>query len=115
MDGGAHWHGQTSAIRFSWRAAAHACPVADSGFAQLHELLCTCKVKSADREAIHLVDSLAELKAVGCAFVRLRDNLDLSTPAGRMMVHVIGAMAEFERELIRERVKAGLAQGSTSA
>ena len=38
----------------------------------------------------------------------LRDNLDLTTPAGRMMFHAIGAMAEFERELIRERVKAGL-------
>jgi DNA invertase Pin-like site-specific DNA recombinase len=41
--------------------------------------------------------------------VSLRDNLDLTTPAGRMMFHVIGAMAEFERELIRERVRAGLA------
>jgi DNA invertase Pin-like site-specific DNA recombinase len=48
------------------------------------------------------------LKAVGCAFVSLRDNLDLTTPARRMMFHVIGAMAEFQRELIRERVKAGL-------
>ena len=55
------------------------------------------------------MDALAELNAVGCAFVSLRDNLDLTTPAGRMMFHVIGAMAEFERELIRERVKAGLA------
>lgn len=61
------------------------------------------------RSLRHLVDALAELEAVGCAFVSLRDNLDLSTPAGRMMFHVIGAMAEFERELIRERVKAGLA------
>jgi hypothetical protein len=60
------------------------------------------------RSLRHLVDALAELKAVGCAFVSLRDNLDLTTPAGRMMFHVIGAMAEFERELIRERVKAGL-------
>jgi DNA invertase Pin-like site-specific DNA recombinase len=61
------------------------------------------------RSLRHLVDALAELQAVGCAFVSLRDNLDLTTPAGRMMFHVIGAMAEFERELIRERVKAGLA------
>src|SRR5664279_6330069 len=61
------------------------------------------------RSLRHLVDALAELQAVGCAFVSLRDNLDLTTPAGRMMFHVIGAMAEFERELIREQVKAGLA------
>src|SRR5271166_3144021 len=61
------------------------------------------------RSLRHLVDALEELKAVGCDFVSLRDNLDLTTPAGRMMFHVIGAMAEFERELIRERVKAGIA------
>jgi len=60
------------------------------------------------------VDALAELKAVGCAFLSLRDNLDLTTPAGRMMFHVIGAMAEFERELIRERVKAGLAHARSN-
>jgi len=42
------------------------------------------------------------------AFVSLRDNLDLSTPAGRLMFQIIGAMAEFERELTRERVRAGL-------
>jgi DNA invertase Pin-like site-specific DNA recombinase len=40
--------------------------------------------------------------------VSLRDNLDLSTPAGRIMFNVIGAMAEFERALIQERVQAGL-------
>ena len=44
----------------------------------------------------------------GVAFVSLRDNLDLSTPSGRLMFAVIGAMAEFERALIQERVKAGL-------
>jgi DNA invertase Pin-like site-specific DNA recombinase len=42
------------------------------------------------------------------AFVSLRDNLDLSTPAGRLMFQIIGAMAEFERSLIVERVKAGM-------
>jgi DNA invertase Pin-like site-specific DNA recombinase len=41
-------------------------------------------------------------------FVSLRDNLDLTTPSGRLMFHVIGAMAEFERALIQERVRAGL-------
>jgi len=73
------------------------------------DVIAVWKLDRFGRSLRHLVDSLAELKAVGCAFVSLRDNLDLSTPAGRMMFHVIGAMAEFERELIRERVKAGLA------
>ncbi len=40
----------------------------------------------------------------------LRDNLDLSTSAGRLMFNVIGAMAQFERDLIAERVKAGMAR-----
>src|ERR1017187_4588555 len=73
------------------------------------DVIAVWKLDRFGRSLRHLVDSLAELKAVGCDFVSLRDNLDLTTPAGRMMFHVIGAMAEFERELIRERVRAGLA------
>ena len=56
----------------------------------------------------HLVNALAELAALGVAFISLRDNLDLSTPSGRLMFQIIGAMAEFERALIQERVRAGL-------
>lgn len=55
-----------------------------------------------------LVVSLADLEALGIAFVSLRDNLDLSTPTGRLMFQVVGAMAEFERALIQERVRAGI-------
>jgi DNA invertase Pin-like site-specific DNA recombinase len=60
------------------------------------------------RSLRHLVNALAELEAVGVAFISLRDNLDLATPSGRLMFQIIGAMAEFERALIQERVKAGL-------
>ena len=60
------------------------------------------------RSLRHLVNALAELEALGVAFVSLRDNLDLGTPSGRLMFQIIGAMAEFERALIQERVKAGL-------
>jgi DNA invertase Pin-like site-specific DNA recombinase len=60
------------------------------------------------RSLRHLVNSLAELEARGVAFISLRDNLDLTTPAGRLMFQIIGSMAEFERSLIQERVKAGL-------
>jgi DNA invertase Pin-like site-specific DNA recombinase len=51
---------------------------------------------------------IEDLSAYGVAFISLRDNLDLSTPSGRLMLHIIGAMAEFERELIKERVSAGM-------
>ena len=60
------------------------------------------------RSLRHLVNALAELEALGVAFISLRDNLDLSTPSGRLMFQIIGAMAEFERSLIVERVKAGM-------
>lgn len=73
------------------------------------DVIAVWKLDRFGRSLRHLVDTLEELKAVGCDFVSLRDNLDLTTPAGRMMFHVIGAMAEFEQELIRERVRAGLA------
>ena len=60
------------------------------------------------RSLRHLVNALAELEALGLTFISLRDNLDLSTPSGRLMFQIIGAMAEFERSLIQERVRAGL-------
>ena len=72
------------------------------------DVILTLKLDRWGRSLKHLVNSLAELEALGVAFVALRDNLDLSTPSGRLMFHVIGAMAEFERSLIQERVKAGL-------
>ena len=60
------------------------------------------------RSLRHLVNAIAELEVLGVAFVSLRDNLDLTTPSGRLMFQIIGAMAEFERSLIQERVRAGL-------
>src|SRR5450755_1229230 len=66
------------------------------------------KIDRFGRSLKHLVNALADLAALGVAFVSLRDNLDLSTPSGRLMFQIIGAMAEFERALIQERVRAGL-------
>ena len=66
------------------------------------------KIDRFGRSLKHLVNSLAELAALGVAFISLRDNLDLSTPSGRLMFQIIGAMAEFERALIQERVRAGI-------
>ena len=66
------------------------------------------KIDRFGRSLKHLVNSLAELAALGVAFISLRDNLDMSTPSGRLMFQIIGAMAEFERALIQERVRAGI-------
>ncbi len=62
------------------------------------------------RSLRHLILLLDELTAVGVGFVSLGEGIDTSTPAGRLQLHVLGAIAEFERERIRERVRAGLAR-----
>ena len=67
------------------------------------------KLDRVGRSLKHLVNLLAELEAVGVALVSFSDNLDLTTPQGRLMFQIIGAMAEFERSLTVERVRAGLA------
>jgi DNA invertase Pin-like site-specific DNA recombinase len=66
------------------------------------------KIDRWGRSLKHLVTSLADLDAYGVAFISFRDNLDLSTPSGRLMMQLLGAFAEFERSIIQERVKAGL-------
>jgi DNA invertase Pin-like site-specific DNA recombinase len=65
------------------------------------------------RSVRHLVNAIAELESFGVAFISLKDSIDLTTAQGRLMFQIIAAMAEFERELIRERVKAGMANART--
>ena len=67
----------------------------------------------AGRSVRHLVNAIAELESYGVAFISLKDSIDLTTAQGRLMFQIIAAMAEFERELIRERVKAGMANART--
>lgn len=61
------------------------------------------------RSLRHLIDVVADLEARGVAFRSLTESIDTSTPAGKLIFHVFGALAEFERDLIRERTMAGLA------
>jgi DNA invertase Pin-like site-specific DNA recombinase len=67
------------------------------------------KLDRLGRSLKHLVNTIADLEALGISFASLKDSLDLSTPSGRLMFGVIAAMAQFERDLIRERVLSGLA------
>src|SRR6266545_3702252 len=60
------------------------------------------------RNLKHLVTLLEELQALGVAFVSLAEGIDATTPAGKLQMHILAAIAEFERERIRERVLAGL-------
>jgi DNA invertase Pin-like site-specific DNA recombinase len=62
------------------------------------------------RNLKHLVTLLDDLQAVGVAFVSLGEGIDCTTAAGRLQLHVLAALAEFERARIAERVRAGLAR-----
>src|SRR6266478_6239495 len=82
--------------------------VADAHRRKLDAVL-VWKLDRFGRSLKHLVNSLAEFESLGIAFISLKESLDLTTPAGRLMFGIISAMAEFERDLIRERVRAGIA------
>ena len=60
------------------------------------------------RSVSHLLRVLETFNSLGIAFVSLREQIDTSTPAGKMIFTVLGAVAELERSLIVERVRAGL-------
>jgi DNA invertase Pin-like site-specific DNA recombinase len=60
------------------------------------------------RNLRHLIITLDELSALGIPFVSLGEGIDATTPAGRLQLHLLGAIAEFERARIAERVRAGL-------
>jgi DNA invertase Pin-like site-specific DNA recombinase len=85
----------------------------------LRELWRLCRQRRADIVLVHefsrfarstkeLLLALDEFNALGIQFVSLREQIDTTTPAGKMMYTMIAAMAEFERAMIRERVKSGL-------
>ena len=60
------------------------------------------------RSVSHLLRALENFNALGIAFVSLTEQMDTTTPAGKMVFTVLGAVAELERSLIAERVRAGL-------
>src|SRR5947208_7620450 len=62
------------------------------------------------RNLKHLITLLDELQALRVAFVSLAEGIDATTPAGKLQMHILGAIAEFERARIQERVRAGLAR-----
>lgn len=81
--------------------------VRDARYRKFDAVLCW-KLDRIGRSLKHLVNLLGELEGLGVALVSLSDSLDLTTPQGRLMFQIIAAMAEFERSLIQERVRAGL-------
>ena len=61
------------------------------------------------RSLKHLLETVTALEGRGIGFKSLTEQIDTTTPGGKLIFHVFGALAEFERDLIRERTQAGLA------
>jgi DNA invertase Pin-like site-specific DNA recombinase len=66
------------------------------------------KLDRAGRSLKHLIELLNTLQERGIDFISLTEKIDTTTPGGKLIFHIMGALAEFERDLIRERTNAGL-------
>ena len=72
------------------------------------DIVCVWRFDRFARSVSHLLRALETFKALGIDFVSYSEQMDTSTPAGKMVFTVLGAVAELERSLIVERVRAGL-------
>ena len=72
------------------------------------DVVCVVRLDRLGRSLPHLIDTVTTLDTRGIGFRSLSENIDTTTAGGRLVFHIFGALAEFERELIRERTNAGL-------
>ena len=86
-------------------------PGLDDALRYLHEgdTLVVWKLDRLGRSMTHLLQTVAGLEARGMGFRSLTEAIDTTTPTGRLVFHIFGALGQFERDLIRERTGAGLA------
>lgn len=77
-------------------------------FARAGDILVVWKLDRLARSLRQLIDTVEQLAERGVGFASITEAIDTTTPGGKMIFHVFGALAEFERELIRERTASGL-------
>ena len=73
------------------------------------DVLIVWKLDRLSRSLKDLITTLETLGSLGIDFISYDNSLDTSTPTGKLVFHVVGSVAEFERDIIKERVRAGLA------
>ncbi|TBB60717.1 recombinase family protein [Rhizobium ruizarguesonis] len=73
------------------------------------DTLVVWKMDRIARSVMHFVNLISPLRNRGVQFLSLTESFDTSSPIGRLMMHMLGAFAEFEKEVIQERTRAGLA------
>ena len=78
-------------------------------FLRSGDVLVVWRLDRLGRSLQHLIQTIAQLQQQSVGFKNLTENIDTTTPGGKLVFHVFGALAEFERDLIRERTQAGLA------
>jgi DNA invertase Pin-like site-specific DNA recombinase len=78
------------------------------------DVLLVWRLDRLGRSLKHLVTTLDDLATLGVAFVSLNEGIDCTTPAGKLQLHLLAAIAEFERARIVERVNAGIARARRS-
>ena len=83
-------------------------PVVTAAKQRKLDVILVWKLDRWGRSLVDLMTTLHELTALGVGFVSLTEALDLTTPAGRAFAGFLAVFAEFERDLIRERIKAGI-------
>jgi DNA invertase Pin-like site-specific DNA recombinase len=77
-------------------------------FARDGDILIVWKLDRLGRSLKHLIETVNQLHEKGVGFASVQESIDTTTSGGKLIFHVFGALAEFERELIRERTQAGL-------
>nr|WP_298411761.1 recombinase family protein [uncultured Halomonas sp.] len=73
------------------------------------DVLIVWRLDRLGRSLPHLIEVVTALEARGVGFRSLTENIDTTTPGGRLVFHIFGALSQFERDLIRDRTRAGLA------
>ncbi len=76
---------------------------------RLFDVVLVWKFDRFARSLKHLIESLDEFSSLGIDFVSYTEGVDTTTPTGQLLFHIVGAVAQFERDLIAERVRAGMA------